>query len=118
MLIGLSSGERYNADMDNSVPPGVQDFMAGITDQIINPIVGIIFALALVYFLYGLVSFIFSAGNEQKRADGKQHMVWGTIGMTIMVSVFGLLQLVLFTFSIQGDKLPAELPLNSVFQDF
>jgi succinate dehydrogenase/fumarate reductase cytochrome b subunit len=93
--------------MGNEVPPATVAFMTKVSDNIINPIIAVIFALALVYFLYGLLTFILNAGNESGRAIGKQHMVWGTIGMVVMVSVFAILQMVLLTFEIGGDDLPA-----------
>ncbi len=98
--------------MDNTVPPATVEFMTKVSDNIINPIIGVIFALALVYFLYGLLTFILNAGDESGRAAGKQHMVWGTIGMVVMVSVFAIIQMVLLTFGITGSDLPADLPLQ------
>jgi len=99
--------------MSNEVPPGVVTFMGKITDAFINPILGVIFALALVYFLTGLMKLIFNAGDTGQAADGKRHMVWGVVGMTIMVSVFGLLSLVR-SFGVTDDQMPDQLPLNDV----
>jgi hypothetical protein len=65
--------------------------------NIVNPIIYFIFALALLYFLYGILTFVINAGDESKRAVGKQHMFWGIIGLFIMVSVYGILGIVLGT---------------------
>ena len=101
--------------IDNTVPDGVVEFMGKLTDAIINPILGVIFALALVYFLFGLMRLIFNAGDEGQAADGKRHMGWGLIGMTIMVSVFGLLNLIESFVGAREDlNLPDPLPLNSI----
>jgi len=35
--------------------------------------------------------------KEDKRTAGKQHMIWGIIGMAIMVSVFGIINLIMST---------------------
>jgi len=102
----------------NNVPVGVVNFVDGVTREIFNPILGVIFALALVYFIYGLMTFIFSADNQQGRIAGKQHMVWGTVGMVIMVSVFGIIQLMLATFGVGGNDLPNQLPLGNITEDF
>ena len=59
------------------------------------------FALALAYFLYGVMQFIINPGNEEIRKTGKSHMLWGVVGMVIMVSVFGIMQLILNTL---GEK--------------
>lgn len=80
--------------LDNTVPPEIVSFMGRVTDAILNPILGVIFALALVYFLFGLMRLIFNAGDEGQASDGRRHMLWGLVGMSIMVSVFGLLNLI------------------------
>ena len=65
-----------------------------INEFVINPIIGLLFALALVVFLYGVVEFIAGADSEEKQTTGRQHMIWGVIGIFIMVSVFGVLNVV------------------------
>lgn len=58
---------------------------------IINPLIAILFALALAIFLWGIARFIWSADDETSRQQGKNHMIWGLVGMFIMVSVYGIL---------------------------
>ena len=65
--------------------------------NIVNPIIYFLFALAFLYFLYGVLIFIINADDESKRAIGKQHMFWGLIGLFIMVSVYGILDVVIST---------------------
>jgi protein-S-isoprenylcysteine O-methyltransferase Ste14 len=95
--------------MDNTVPPAVVAFMGKVNDAVINPIIGVIFALALLYFLWGLFMFLAHMDNESKIAEGKRHMLSGIIGMTIMVSVFAIIALVLATFDIKGTDIPAPI---------
>lgn len=61
--------------------------------NILNPFIAFLLVLALVWFLYGVYKFIASYDNETARTEGKQHMIWGVIGMAIMVSVYGLLSI-------------------------
>jgi succinate dehydrogenase/fumarate reductase cytochrome b subunit len=56
---------------------------------IIKPIVPFLVGLAVVVFLYGVVLLMFSEGGEKKE-EGKQYMLWGIIGIFVMVSVWGL----------------------------
>ena len=100
---------RYTAYMDNEVPAATVDFMRLVVDNIINPIIGVIFAAALVYFLWGLMVFILNASEEAKRSEGKRHMLNGIIGMTVMVSVFAIIAVVLATFDIDASDLPDQL---------
>lgn len=76
-----------------------------VNTYIINPIIGFLFALAVLYFLYGVVKFILNQDNEEAKSTGKQHMIWGIIGMAIMLGVWGILGMVLNTFGITGIDL-------------
>lgn len=71
-----------------------------IKAQILNPFIAFLLALAFIYFLYGLYKFISQYDNETARTEGKQHMIWGVIGMAIMISVYGLIKIIMAT--IQG----------------
>jgi hypothetical protein len=92
--------------MSNTVPPAVVAFMGKVVDNIINPIINVIFAAALMLFLFGLLRFVLSRGDETALAAGKQHMFWGVVGMTVMISVYGILWLMLDTFGIGVGTLP------------
>jgi len=71
--------------------------MASVNKVIINPLIFFIFALAVAYFLYGLVKYFLSPDNEEIRTSSKSHMLWGIFGMFIMVAVFGIMNLILGT---------------------
>jgi uncharacterized membrane protein YidH (DUF202 family) len=71
----------------------VDNLLSKINTQILNPIIGLLIAIALVVFLYGVVEFIAGADNQEKRETGKKHMIWGIVGLFIMVAVFGLMNL-------------------------
>ena len=75
----------------------ITTLMAKVDEVIINPLIIFLFALAIVYFLYGLVRYLMSPDNEEMKKDSKQHMIWGVFGMFIMVAVFGILNIVLKT---------------------
>ncbi len=48
----------------------------------------LVVGLALLAFFWGVAQFIW--GGEEKREDGKKHMIWGVVGLFVMVSVWGL----------------------------
>ncbi len=97
--------------MPGYVPGEVMSVIRGITNEIINPIIGVIFAAALVYFLWGLMIFVMSSADASKRAEGKQHIVWGLIGMVIMVSVITILEVGLRTIEVSPGDVPNEIPV-------
>lgn len=65
-----------------------------VNDAILQPIIVFLFALAVVYFLFGLFKFIRNQDNEKEMEGGKQQMVWGIVGIAIMVGVYGILHLI------------------------
>lgn len=60
--------------------------MDKVESQIIDPIITLIAFAAFILFAWGVVQFIAGAGDEEKRRTGRQHMLWGIIGLAI---VFG-----------------------------
>ncbi len=80
----------------------VDTFMKSVGGLIINPLIMLLFALATLYFIYGVFMFISNPDNEEKKTTGKTHMLWGIIGIAIMVSVWSLLTLITNTFGITG----------------
>jgi len=103
----------YSNENMQPVPDEVKVFVEKVTTEIINPIIAIIFAGALLYMMYGLMVFILNAGDESKRADGKRHIMYGLIGMTIMVSVYAILEIGLRTIGVSSSDIPKEItPIN------
>lgn len=55
---------------------------------------------AFILFLYGVVKFIMHAGDEGKRSEGRQAIVWGLVGLVIIFGVYGILNLLTDTFNL------------------
>ena len=83
------------------MPPAGQQFVDAIITEIVDPIVAVLFAIAAVVFFYGLVEFLYRVEDPGAQKIGKQHMIWGVIGMFIMVSAFSILKLFTNSFGIQ-----------------
>ncbi len=84
---------------------GVESLLYSINKVILNPLITLLFAVAVVYFTYGLVKYLISPDNEELRKTSKQHMIWGVFGMFIMVAVFGILNLILKTWGENDIKI-------------
>jgi uncharacterized membrane protein YidH (DUF202 family) len=94
MLYLFSTKIAYAADVDH--------FIGNVDRLIINPIIYLLFALAIVYFLWGVFEFISNQENEEKKTTGKSHMLWGIVGITIMIGVWAILGFILNTLHITG----------------
>ena len=82
----------------------LNQFIANVDNMIINPLILFLFALALVFFLYGVFEFIANGAHDEKKTIGKSHMFWGIIGLTIMMGVWFILGVILNTLGITGIK--------------
>ncbi len=65
-------------------------------------VVPLIYALAFLVFIVGMVRYLFLEQGEEGREKGKQLMLWGIIGFVVMFSVWGLVNLLLNTFDLAG----------------
>ncbi len=80
----------------------VDTFVHNVDRLIVNPLITMLFAFAVIFFLYGVFEFLLNQDNEEKRTAGKSHMIWGIVGITIMMGVWVILGIILNTFSITG----------------
>ena len=82
---------------------GIEGFIATI-GRIMDMIVPIMVGLALIYFIYGLGEYILESGEEGKKAEGRNIMIYGTIAMFVIVSIWGLVQLLQETTNVGGKN--------------
>ncbi len=72
-----------------------------------NIVVPVLFALAFIVFLFGVFeTFIWGANSEEVREKGKNLMLWGLIGFFVMVSVWGLVNILTGTISFGNNSGP------------
>jgi len=84
----------------------ITEFLNKINEFILNPIIALAFAIALLVFFWGIFQFINSETADTKRDEGKRKIFYGLFGMFIMVSAFGLIRLILGTFGITPPSYP------------
>lgn len=61
--------------------------LAGVVTEIINPIYQLLVALSLVYFVYGVARYIIDLSNPEKKTYRRQHLLYGTLGLFIVVTI-------------------------------
>ncbi len=92
----------------NIAHASLDSFLGNVNSQIVNPLITFLFALAIAFFLYGVFEFMMNGDNEEKRTEGKSHMVWGVIGIAIMLGVWGILNFLLSTLGISKSEIDPE----------
>ncbi len=82
-----------------------KDFIGSSTTGLIGAmntvVVPVILALAFAAFVWGIVYYFFLHGSEEtKREEGRQFILWGVVGLAVLFSVWGLVNLLLSTLGI------------------
>lgn len=72
----------------------VQTILQPIIDNVAKPIIGLMFAVAVFVFIYGVLQLVFFGGDEERQGAGKRSIMYGVIGMFIMVSAWGIIYFV------------------------
>ena len=76
----------------------ITGLISKIVELIVNPLIQLLFAVALVYFLWGVYQYVAGASSPEKRETGAKHILWGLVGLAIMISVFAIIQISSNTF--------------------
>ncbi|MBU1159959.1 MAG: hypothetical protein ABIJ28_01555 [Patescibacteria group bacterium] len=71
-----------------------RNLLYSINEHLLNPIIGLMIGLGAVIFLYGVVEFMANPDNQEKKENGKRHMIWGIVGLFIMTAVFGIINVI------------------------
>src|SRR5690349_7696620 len=89
------------------------DNLLGQVSNFLNAVVPIIVSLAIVYFLVYVFRYAVAGGDEEKEA-AKKGMFWGIVAIFVMVSVWGLVNILRGTFNLdtQTPDLPKTFDQN------
>lgn len=92
----------------NSICDVAQTFLYLINDVLVP----LLFAVAFIVFLYGVFKkYILSHGDSGAVEEGHRLILWGLIGFAVMVSLWGLVNVVTNTFRLDR-QLPPRLPFS------
>ena len=70
----------------------------GILNTVAVPI---IFALSFAAFVWGVINYFFLHGGEEaRREEGRKFVLWGILGMAVLFSVWGFINIMLSTLGI------------------
>ena len=71
-----------------------------INYYIVNPIIRILFALAFIIFVWGIIEYTLKKDSADAKIKGRDHIMWGLVGLAIMTSVFYILKVLTATLGI------------------
>lgn len=87
----------FGVQAQTGTPTTFRGLVDGIVGFVNTAVLPLLYALALLFFLVGMTRFFFLGGAEN-REQGKSFMIWGIIGLFVMFSVWGIVNMVLATF--------------------
>lgn len=88
------------------------DTFIGIINNIAVPL---LFAVSFLVFIFGVFRYFIAGGaDEEKRKQATQMILYGIIGFALMVSVWGLVNILLNTFDLQQNVPKITPPIRSI----
>ena len=73
----------------------VEGVIGKFQNEVLVPLISLIFVLATVIFLWGVLQYVVgSRGDDTKLKKGKAVMTWGIVGMAIMASAWGIVRVI------------------------
>lgn len=81
-------------------------------NDLINRLIPFVIALTVLFFLWGVFRFVMSGSDAEARTEARGFMIWGIIALFVMVSVWGLVNILVRSFNLDVSAPPApQLPL-------
>ncbi len=74
--------------------------ISALATYILNPVIGVMIAVALLYFIWGVVQYVRNADDSAARETGSRHIIYGIIGLFIMISAFSIVKVILNSFNL------------------
>ncbi len=110
VIYGLMAFSPMLALAQATTPPNLSN-IGSLMDSIkglLDKLVPLLFGIAIIYFFWGVIKYIRAAGDPKAAAEGKSIMIYGVIGLAVMVSIYGLINFL--TGSLGLNNQPIDLP--------
>lgn len=78
---------------------GIVDYLTDIGLEVI-PFLG---AVAFLVFVWGVAKFIKSSGSDKEIKEKKNLLIWGIIGIFVLVTIWGIIAFLRSEFGFGGD---------------
>ena len=72
--------------------------------HLVSLLVPLLITLAVVYFIWGVIKYIAAGGDEEKRKEARSMMIYGIIGLFVIVAMWGLVEVLRSTFGINAEQ--------------
>jgi hypothetical protein len=105
----LALAQNSGCNAARALNPGDIQYIICRIGDILDTIIPILVVLGVVYFIWGVVSYVIGDDEEAKK-KGRDRMIYGIIGLVVIVAMWGLVGIVRNTFGIGGGSTAPEIP--------
>src|SRR3989344_2212131 len=85
---------------------GQAGIIVGRIRNLVNQIVPILLIIGTVVFLWGVILYLTAGADEEKRANARSLMIYGLVGLFVMVAVCGIVKVLVNFFGVGGAGVP------------
>jgi uncharacterized membrane protein len=79
----------------------IADIINWASCVLVKSVIPLLITLATVAFIWGIIQYFLNPDNEEKKNKGKEFLLWGLIGLFVMISVWGLVGVLSDTFNLK-----------------
>ena len=109
MLVNYSSAAAWNTNTPVNTNQGGSGNKVNLSNplgytspntligKVINGALGIVGSIALAMFIYGGLTWMTAAGNNEKTQKGKDILIWATLGLIVIFSSASILSFIFRT---------------------
>ena len=74
--------------------------------NLLNQIIPVLLIIGTIVFLWGVIMFLTAGAEEEKRANARSLMIYGLVGLFIMVAIWGIVNVLVGFFGVGGTGVP------------
>ena len=79
-----------------------------------NTIIILLISFAVIWIIISVVRYLIAGGDNEKRKEGGMRILWGVVGLFVILSIWGLVAILKNTFgtnnNIPRDQFPQVIP--------
>ena len=75
---------------------------------VVNALIPFFLAVAVVVFIYGVIMYVLRAGDPEGRKNAQGYIIYGIIGIVVILSIFGIVQLIQSTLGITNTPVAGQ----------
>lgn len=72
-------------------------------NELLGAVIPVLIGLGIVYFIWGVITYVIASDEEAKKA-GRNRVIYGIIGLAVIVGLWGLVAILRNTFGLNNTQ--------------